>query len=193
MMRVLIAMIFAFLLFIGIGMGVFYFVNTGFTKKKTLLVDVLEVIDGRTLEVSSDNSRFRVILAGVGFPKGDEKALVDAEALVTDVAKGKRLYMVVHKEVEGLNYVELKSSNGDSLNELILKQGLARYESLGGGFIGEMVAAENEARIANLGIWDPRRDLFKHMTGEFNPDDEVLSDAPMIDAFDSEDERANSV
>lgn len=186
-------MIFAILLFLGVGIGVFYFVNTGISQKKTLLVDVLEVVDGRTLEVSSEHSRFRVILAGVGFPPGDEKALVDAEELVTEVAKGKRLYMVIHKEVEGLNYVELKSANGDSLNELILRQGHARYESTWGGIVGEMLTAENQARNAGIGIWDPRRDLFKHMTGEFNPDEEVLSDAPMIDAFDSGDERNDSL
>jgi len=184
-------MIFAFLIFIGIGIGVFYFVNTGLSKQKVLIVDVLDVVDGRTLEVSSNNVHYRVILAGVGFPQGDEKALVDAAALVSEVAKGKRLHMTVHKEVEGLNYVELKSSNGDSLNELILKQGLARYESIGTGFVGNLVTSENEARNASIGIWDPNRDLFKHMTGAFNPDDEVLSDAPMIDAFESEEERVN--
>jgi len=183
-------MIFAFLVFLGIGIGVFYFVNSEFMQKKTIMVDVLDIVDGRTLEVSSERAKFRVILAGVGFPPGDAKALVDAETLVREVAGGKRLFMVVHKEVEGLNYVELKSSNGDSLNELLLKEGLARYESMGVGFVGEMVTAESHARNSGIGIWDPNRELFKHITGEFNPDDEVLADAPMIDAFESEDEKA---
>ena len=176
---------------IGISVAVLYFVVRSMSTNKRLIVDVESVIDGRTLKVRVNGSVVSVILAGVGFPPNDEKAAFDAIDVVRDIAVGRRLFLEVIKEVQGLMYVTLKSANGDCLNELMLKKGLARYESNGLGYIGTMVSSEAEARSKGIGIWDKNRDLFKHMTGDHISDEDYLGDGAVIDEFDDEEVRSN--
>ncbi|MDQ8184142.1 hypothetical protein QEH53_01020 [Pelagicoccus sp. SDUM812002] len=131
----------------------------------TIIVDVVGAVDGRTVEVLVNKVKERVILAGIGFPPGDPRSEQDCANVVEEVVMGRRLYMEVFKEVGGCRYVTLKSSNGDCLNEMMLRKGLARYESTGGGFIGSLVEAESQARNGGLGVWDENRALFRHLAG----------------------------
>ena len=177
---------------IGIGVAVLYFVVRSMGTNKQFIVDVQEVIDGRSLKVRVEGRDISVVLAGIGFPPNDEKAVVDAVEIVRDIAIGRRLFMEIYKEVQGLMYVTLKSSNGDCLNEIMLEKGLARYESNGLGFIGTMVSKEATARSKEIGIWDKNRDLFKHMTGDHISDEEYMGDGAMIDEWDDEEIHSNS-
>ncbi|EDY85230.1 hypothetical protein VDG1235_4865 [Verrucomicrobiia bacterium DG1235] len=122
----------------------------------------------------------RVILAGIGFPPGDQRSEQDCAAVVQDVVTGSRLYMEVFKETSGCKYVALNSSNGDCLNVMMLSKGMARYESTGVGFIGKLVEAENEARSKGIGVWDKNRALFRHLSGNEQGDPFLDSD---IDEF----------
>lgn len=148
--------------------AIFYFVMRDVSDTTTEIVDVIGVVDGRTVEIMKKGSKERVILAGVGFPPSDQKSQSDCFDIVQDMAVGRRLYMEVYKEVEGCKYVALKSSNGDNLNGILLSKGLARYESTGIGFLGELVSAENEARIKHIGVWDKNRSLYRHLTNTMN-------------------------
>ncbi len=136
------------------------------TYLSSSIVDVIGAVDGRTVEVLLNKRKERVMLAGVGFPAGDQKSESDALQAVHDVIVGRRLYMHIHKEVEGCRYVSLKSSNGDCFNSMLLNKGIARYDSTGVGFLADLVEAESIAKNAEIGIWDKNRALFRHLTKE---------------------------
>ena len=158
-------MIFALIAIAAAAIALSYFALPNSADRKTLIVDVVGAIDGRTIEIVLEGKRERVILAGIGFPRGDQKSEQDCAETVEETVVGRRLYMETFKEVEGCRYVSLKSANGDCLNEMMLSKGLARYESTGIGFVGSLIDAENKARQAGIGVWDKNRALYKHLAG----------------------------
>lgn len=157
-------MVFAFISVSAVAIAIIYMVLRSNTTTHTSIVDVVGAIDGRTVELVNNNVKEKVILAGIGFPPGDPRSEKDCMDVVQEVVQGRRLYMEVFKQVEGCKYVTLKSANGDCLNEMMLSRGLARYESTGIGFIGDLVEAENTARGKGLGVWDKNRALFRHIS-----------------------------
>lgn len=158
-------MIIGFIALAALAIGLFYMTLRSSSTTHTSIVDVIGAVDGRTVELMNNKVKERVILAGIGFPPGDSRSEQDCADVVQDVVTGRRLYMEVFKEISGCKYVTLKSSNGDCLNVMMLRKGLARYESTGVGFIGDLVQAENEARNAGIGVWDKNRSLFRHLSG----------------------------
>lgn len=158
-------MVFIFIAAAAAAIAIFYFVLRSASEPRTIIVDVVGAIDGRTIEIMLNGKKERVILAGIGFPRGDQKSEQDCLEAVSEVVVGRRLYMDIHKDVEGCRYVSLKSANGDCLNAMMLSRGLARYESTGVGFVGDLIAAENEARTKSIGVWDKNRALYKHLSG----------------------------
>lgn len=159
-------MVFAFLCLSVAAIGIFYMAIRSTSTKKTAIVDVTGALDGRTIEVICEKRKERVILAGIGFPPGDQKSETDCAEVVQEMIVGRRLFMDLCKDVAGCKYVMIKSSNGDCVNTMMLSKGLARYESTGVGFIGELVEAESVARAKGLGVWDKNRALFRHISRE---------------------------
>lgn len=157
-------MVIAFIAVALAAFAIIYFVLRGQGKAQTSIVDVVGAIDGRTVELVHNNTKEKVILAGIGFPPGDPRSESDCAEVVQEVVNGRRLYMEVFKEVEGCKYVTLRSANGDCLNQMMLSRGLARYESGAVGYIGQLVEAENEARSKGIGVWDKNRALFRHLS-----------------------------
>ncbi len=180
-------MVFAFLAFVAVAIAIFYVVNGSVSKNKIFLVEVLEAVDGRRLKVNLDNKQVVVLLGGIGYPSGDEKAAFDAINTLQSMVVNRRFNMEIMKQIEGLMYVDLKSADGDSLNETLLRKGLARFESHGVGFVSSMMAAETEAKQQAIGVWDKNRDLFKHMTGNPAEDEAYFADHGEMDSFDDED------
>ncbi|MDG2253394.1 MAG: thermonuclease family protein [Opitutaceae bacterium] len=131
-------------------------------------VQVLEVIDGNSLEVGYEGRNWRVILAGIGFPPGDERALKDAFELIDGIARDGQFRMAVWKEVGWVMYVDLQVLGGDSLNELMLRKGFARFESRGIGLMNSILTAEDEARAAKLGIWNRNRELSRNASNSLS-------------------------
>ncbi len=170
-------MIIGFIFLAAFAIGLIYMTLRSSTTTSTMIVDVVGTVDGRTVEVLVNKSKERVILAGIGFPPGDPRSEQDCAEIVEEVVTGRRLYMEVFKEISGCRYVTLKSSNGDCLNEMMLTKGLARYESTGVGFIGNLVEAETRARNAGLGVWDKNRALFRHLAGGQQEDSSVENNA----------------
>ncbi|MBC2605409.1 thermonuclease family protein [Pelagicoccus albus] len=158
-------MIFGFIIIACIAIGLVFLTLRTSSTTQTAIVDVIGALDGRTVEVMNNKHMERVILAGIGFPPGDSRSESESAEVVQDVVAGRRLYMEVFKEVSGCKYVTLRSSNGDCLNTMMLRRGLARYESAGAGFISELVEAENEARASGVGVWDKNRALFRQVSG----------------------------
>ncbi|MDE0768305.1 MAG: thermonuclease family protein [Opitutaceae bacterium] len=130
----------------------------------------------------------RVILAGIGFPAGDEKALADSFELVDGIANGGQFRMEILKEADGAMHVDIRSLNGDSLNELMLRKGFARFDSRVIGFVNSMLTAENEAKTAKLGIWNRRRELFRNASNSSVENDNGVmgGNSRMIDQLDED-------
>ena len=158
-------MILGFIAIAALAIGLIYMTLRSTSTTSTMIVDVVGAVDGRTVEVLVNKVKERVILAGIGFPPGDPRSEQDCAEVVEEVVTGRRLYMEVFKDVSGCRYVTLQSSNGDCLNEMMLRKGLARYESTGVGFIGNLVEAETKARNEGIGVWDSNRALFRHLAG----------------------------
>lgn len=163
-------MIYALLALAAAAIALSYLALHKSNAAKTIVVDVIGALDGRTVEIMVEGKKERVILAGIGFPRGDQKSEQDCAEIVQETVVGRRLYMEIYREVEGCKYVALKSANGDCLNAMMLSKGLARYESSGIGFSGNLIAAENQARNSGLGVWDKNRELYKHLAGDAHGD-----------------------
>ncbi len=184
-------MIFGIIAIIALSMGALYLFSRNLGENKRMLIEVVDVLNERTLEVISDGVGYRVVLGGIGFPTGDDGALSDAKALIEDIAKGRRFDMEILKEIEGLKYVSIRASSGDSLNELMLKGGFARFDSRAIGFVNSMIEAENEAREKKLGIWNERRAKLRQFSNEFEGKESVDGNSRRVDQL-NEDANATS-
>jgi len=179
-------MIFGIIATIALSVGVLYYFVGSFGQRRSHDVQVTKVLDGKTLEIRSKTENRSVVLAGIGFPSGDEKALNDATELVEDIANGRRFRMEILKEVDGLMYVDLRAANGDSLNELMLSRGFARFDFRAIGFVNSMLEAENKARNEQLGIWNQNRQLFRKASNSSEPGGSLAGNARMIDQLDED-------
>jgi|TARA_B110000037_G_C17097200_1_gene496474 endonuclease YncB( thermonuclease family) len=178
--------IFIFIAAIALGIAVLYLVVGNASGNRCLNVKVKDVVDGKTLEIRSATENRRVILAGIGFPPGDEKALTDAFELVEEVAHGGQFKMEILKEVDGVMYVDIRALNGDSLNELMLRKGFARFDSRAIGFVNSMLTAESVAKNAKAGIWNRQRELFRNASNSLADNGVMGDNSRMIDQLDED-------
>jgi|GEM_PF-878611 endonuclease YncB( thermonuclease family) len=179
-------MIFGIIAIIAASIGVLYFTVGSLGANRVVEVSVTRILDGNTVEVRSESGTNRVVLGGIGFPLGDERAARDSFEALEDVANGRRFKMEVLKETDGLSYVELKTAIGDSLNRLLLEKGLARFDSRAIGLSNAMMEAESKARAAKLGIWDRNRELFRQAANSHASSDALEGGARTIDQVEEE-------
>ncbi len=170
-------MTFSLLILLGLGVAVFFFATQSLETKRSTVVEVLDFPDGTSVLLREGANTFSAILAGIGYPTDDPRSEMDACERLRDIAAGKRLKMIVHKKVGDLQYVELSAGDGESLNRMLVRYGMARLELKGIGSIPELFSAEVMARNEELGIWDRNRDAFKTMgveegeeSSDFDPD-----------------------
>jgi len=155
-------MVFGVIGLLAASIGVLLFVSQGLNAKPRLQVKVLEVVDGKSVRVQAKDETQVVRLGGIGYPDGDERALADGRNLIGDLTHGRTFEMEVLSERVGETYVNLRSLGGESLNELMLSLGFARYSAAGVGFLQPMIAAEGRARANRKGIWNSNRELFRN-------------------------------
>ena len=72
--------------------------------------------------------------------------------------------MEILKEYQDARYVTLYAQGGESVNELMLRKGYARYSAMGIGFQEAMLEAEKYAKDRRTGIWNSQRELFRNAT-----------------------------
>jgi endonuclease YncB( thermonuclease family) len=155
-------MVFGVIGLLAAGLGVLFFVSQGMGAKPRLQVKVLDVVDGKSVKVQTKDEVQVVKLGGIGYPTGDERSIVDGCKLISDLTQGRTFEMEVLNEREGEVYVNLRSLGGESLNELMLSLGFARYSAAGVGFRQNLIAAESKARANRKGIWNSNRELFRN-------------------------------
>lgn len=162
-----ISMVFGIIGILAAGLGVLLFVSQSLNAKPRLQVRVLEVVDGRSVRVQTKDKLQVVRLGGIGYPAGDERALADGRKVIGDLTHGRSFEMEVLSERGGETYVNLRSLGGESLNELMLSLGFARYSAAGVGFLQSMIAAEGKARMNRKGIWNTNRELFRNAANSY--------------------------
>ncbi len=164
-------MVFGVIGLLAAGLGVILFVSQGLGAKPRLQVKVLDVVNGKSVKVQTKEDIQIVRLGGIGYPAGDERSIADGCKLISDLSHGRSFEMEVLNERDGEIYVNLRSLGGESLNELMLSLGFARYSAAGVGFRQNLIAAEGKARANRKGIWNSNRELFRnaansHIGGE---------------------------
>ena len=153
---------------IGLGVGSVFFVMQSLNEKRSVRVKVLDVIDESRVRVLEDGRECEVILASIAYPPGDEKSISDGQWMIDTVAKGFFFNMEILKEYQDTRYVTLYALGGESVNQLMLRKGYARYSAMGIGFQEAMLEAEKYAKDNRIGIWNSQRELFRNATSTMN-------------------------
>jgi len=167
-------MVFGVIGLLAAGLGVLLYVSQGLDAKPRLQVKVLDVVDGRSVKVQTKDEVQVVRLGGIGYPNGDERSIADGRRLISDLTYGRMLEMEVLNEREGEVYVNLRSLGGESLNELMLSLGFARYSAAGVGFRQNLIAVESKARANRKGIWNSNRELFRNAANSHSRDETTV-------------------
>jgi len=164
-------MVFGILATLALGIGSLFFVMQSLNEKRSVRVKVLDVIDETRVRVLEDGKESEVVLAGIAYPPGDAKSISDGKWMIETVAKGFFFNMEILKEYQDSRYVTLYALGGESVNELMLRKGYARYSAMGIGFQEKMLVAEKYAKDNRIGIWNSQRELFRNATSTMNKAD----------------------
>ena len=124
-------MVFGILATLALGVGSVFFVMQSLNEKRSVRVKVLDVIDESRVRVLEEGRECEVILAGIAYPPGDEKSISDGKWMIETVAKGFFFNMEILKEYQDTRYVTLYPLGGESVNQLMLRKGYARYSAMG--------------------------------------------------------------
>jgi len=161
-------MVFGILATLALGIGSLFFVMQSLNEKRSVRVKVLDVIDETRVRVLEEGKENEVVLAGIAYPPGDAKSTSDGKWMIETVAKGFFFNMEILKEYQNSRYVRLYALGGESVNELMLRKGYARYSAMGVGFQEAMLVAEKNAKDNRIGIWNSQRELFRNATSTMN-------------------------
>ena len=152
----------------ALGIGSLFFVMQSLNEKRSVRVKVLDVIDETRVRVLEEGKEAEVVLAGIAYPPGDAKSISDGQWIIETMAKGFFFNMEILKEYQNTRYVTLYALGGESVNELMLRKGYARYSAMGIGFQEAMLEAEKYAKDNRIGIWNSQRELFRNATRTMN-------------------------
>lgn len=161
------SMLIAIIGLFAVGLGMIIYVLQSQGAKPRIQVKVTEVVDARSVKVEANGNALVVKLAGIGYPDGDERSFEDGRKLIEGLAVGRTFEMEVLSERDEERYVILRSLGGESLNELMLSLGFARYAAVGIGFNPPLLAAEEQARSNRKGLWNANRELFRNAANSF--------------------------
>ncbi len=157
-------MVFGILATLALGIGSVFYVMQSLNEKRRVRVKVVDVVDETRVRVLEEGIEREVVLAGIAYPPGDEKSINDGRWMIETVAKGFFFNMEILKEYQDTRYVTLYALGGESVNELMLRKGYARYSAMGIGFQEAMLEAEKYAKYNRIGIWNSQRELFRNAT-----------------------------
>ena len=121
--------------------------------------EVVRVIDGDTIVAIKNGETVKIRLYAVDAPehRGKQPMWEDAKNMTSDLVLGKSVEIQKHgvdmyQRVVGVVYMD----NGTSLNEELLKRGLAVYAKdycKDQDYCMKLEAAESDARNAGFGLW----------------------------------------
>lgn len=120
------------------------------------VVEVVEVLDGHTLDVRAGGSIFRVRMFGVVAPKRGERCEDEARERLEELA-GTRVQLVPDQRLEDEHGRQLRyvyTMGGESIDGKLIIEGLAEAWRRDGAQRDRLVAYEQQARAQNTGcLW----------------------------------------
>lgn len=117
---------------------------------------VIRVSDGDTIRVQTTTEELKIRLFGIDCPEKDQPYGKEAQQRVYQLAFGKNVKVVQKsKDRYGRVVAEIMLPNGQNLNELLVKEGLAwHYTQYSNSLI--LAKLQREAKQQRRGLWaDP--------------------------------------
>lgn len=122
-------------------------------KDGEFTAEVIEAIDGDTLDVSGPQGRQRVRLNGIDCPEIDQPFGHTAKLLASDLTLRRHVTIkVTGRDQYGRVLADVVFADGRILNQELVKAGMAwwfqKYSN-----DNQLAALEHEARIKRVGLW----------------------------------------
>lgn len=118
-------------------------------KKETGTFKVMEVFDGDSFVIEGNQS---VRLAGLSAPELEFCLGKEAKERLTDLIFGKHVKLSAHTKSKYERLLALVYQGDTLVNEVMLKEGLARYDSSGTEKDDVLLKASDEAKEVKVGI-----------------------------------------
>lgn len=126
---------------------------TGACWAETFEARVVSVSAGDIFKVRRGGQSELVVLYGVAAPSTRSLAGKEARRFAMDRTLHRELSVEVMDRREGLTLVRLPLEDGRDLGELMLRQGLVKWDSLSAPKDEKLIRLEELARAEGLGLW----------------------------------------
>lgn len=120
-------------------------------QSQAVVVEVVQVEDGDTLEVLWDQERRTVRLFGIDAPENGQRFFSRARELATALAAGEKVQLLPAGEQDGVLLVRLRLPDSRELNQVMVRNGLAWYVESSGAT--DLARLEERAREERRGLW----------------------------------------
>lgn len=147
------------LFFLCIGIGLYLIVMP---KEKNIEgpYEVRRISDGDTFVIYKGNKEVKVRMIGIDTPEITSKNGIIAYEMTVDLLKNRYVYLeydinLYDKYGRSLAYVYLDSLGNECVEEILLKQGMAKLLILepNDKYASRYEKIENEAKFNNTGFW----------------------------------------
>lgn len=123
------------------------------------IVQVVEVLDGHTMDVRAGGSTFRIRIFGIVAPKRGEACEDEARERLEELA-GRRVQLASDERLEDEHGRQLRyvyTMGGESVDAILIMEGLAEAWRRDGALRDTLVAYEEQARAQGTGCLWARR------------------------------------
>jgi len=121
------------------------------TAQSPVVVEVIQVEDGDTLQVLWDQDRRTVRLFGIDAPENGQRYYSRARELVTALAAGEKVQLIPEGEQDGVLLARVRLPDSRELNQVMVRNGLAWYVQSSGAT--DLARLEERAREERRGLW----------------------------------------
>lgn len=116
-----------------------------------VVVEVVQVEDGDTLQVLWGGERRTVRLFGIDAPENGQRFYSRARELATALAAGENVQVLPVEERDGATLVRIRLPDSRELNQVMARNGLAWYVESSGA--ADLARLEQRAREEGRGLW----------------------------------------
>lgn len=113
---------------------------------------VISVTDGNNIQVMRQDGAWRIRLAGIESPGGDQPFGNQARQLVADLVAARQVWVDVKGRDHDNRLVSVVVADGKNVSLELIRAGLAWYDSRF-YFSSSMAEAEREAKSGQIGLW----------------------------------------
>lgn len=123
------------------------------SKSEELTGKVISVSDGDTITIFKDNTQYKIRLNGIDCPEKSQAYGAKAKEFTSELCYGKTVTAIIKEKDRYSRYVaEIILENGDSLNQELVKNGLAwHYKQYSNDSV--LSELEKAAKSQKIGLW----------------------------------------